>query len=50
MHNSWETVIATLAAINMVVGVDQFVPQLSPKQLAGSVRNHLICVHVGLST
>lgn len=48
MHDSWETVIAGLTSIDMIIGMNQFIFNLSSQDLSRSVCNNLIGIHVGL--
>ena len=49
MHRGWETVIRTLAAIDVVVGVDGFLAALLAAQnFNGAVRDDLVGIHIGL--
>jgi len=46
VHRGRDHVVARLAVVDVVVGVDRTAPQLGPVDLGRAVRDHLVCVHV----
>ena len=48
MHDCWETIIAGLTAVDVIIGVNQLLSQFPSKDLGGSVGYHFIDIHIGL--
>src|SRR5271169_6341490 len=47
MNGGGDGVVAGLAAVDVVVGMDQFAAALPSEQFTGAIRNDLVGVHVG---
>lgn len=48
MHNSREAIITRLTHINMIIRMNELIPNFSTQNLNGPISNNLISIHIRL--